>query len=185
MSKKHLLRRIVVLAMLVAITCVLSYLDHLLSSLIIPLIPVIGPLLIGFKLGFANIVILYIIMKYSFKESLICVILKSLIVGLIYGSITTFLIGFCGTMLSYIIMLLFKNVLTIKNKEFVVSLLGGATHMIGQTLMVCIIYGFDNVPNEILLYLPILIIIGIICGIVIACIYKLTIDKLPKNIKEE
>jgi len=183
--KNKSLRKIVYLSIIIAIAAILSYFDKMLSSVIFPIIPIIGPYIANIKIGFANLCILYIMYRFNFKESFIAVILKSIIIGFIYSSFISFLIGFIGTIISFLIMWIIKKDENKKTSIIVTSIMGGVFHMIGQLIVVFIYYGLEMLPHSVLLYMPITLLIGAITGLIIGFIYYLFISKLPNYIKED
>lgn len=180
--EKQNIKKIVILAISLAIAAVLAYLDGLLSNVLMPLIPVIGPYLVGTKIGFANIMVLYVLKRFKFHESLIFVFAKSLLVGLVFGGLMNFTIGLCGTILSYFVMYLLKTVLITDKSMIFISSIGGFVHMLGQLIIVYIYYGI-NVSTTILVSSPFILIFGLLTGIIIGIIYYFLMKKLklPKN----
>lgn len=166
MANDNKIKRITTISILIALACIFSYIDKLLSSNLFILIPVIGPFLSGFKMGMANIIVLYIIFRYGFKEGLITILLKSIIIGFIYSGLFNFIIGFVGSLFSFLVMYLLKMIL---NKKLVIfiSMVGGFTHMLFQILTVVFIYKlFDYV----LLYSPFLLMFGLVTGLFVGLI---------------
>ena len=88
--KENKIKQITILSAFIALACILSMLDRTLSKLIIVLLPYVGALAPSLKLGIANIVIIIIIYKYDFKWSLLAVVLKCLIAGLLYSGLINF-----------------------------------------------------------------------------------------------
>ena len=102
-TRKKKIQDIILLAILVALATILSYVDSLVSR-------------IAFfvfyqqqKIGLANIIVLFAIYKLDFQRTLIIVIMKSFLVGLILGSPVTFIISFCATMVSFVGMYFFTQ----------------------------------------------------------------------------
>ena len=175
-------KRITVLSLLIALACVISLFDKYISKFVINAIPMIGALAPGFKLGLANIVILYIIYNFKFVDSLIAVLLKSVVGGFIYGGLVNFFIGFLGTMLSFFAMYFLVQALRKPINLMFISVVGGITHTIGQLLAVLIIYQV----KDILLYSPYLILFSIISGLIVGIIVMIIQKTLnPTNKKVE
>lgn len=162
------IKKINIISILIAFACILSYIDKTISGALFGFIPVIGPYLSGFKLGMANIVILFLLFKYGFKEGFIAVILKSIIIGFIYSGALNFIIGFTGSIFSFFAMYLLKNIL--KNKYIVfVSMVGGFIHMLFQILTIMILY---NLYDYVVLYSPFLLMFGMLSGLVVGFVAK-------------
>ncbi len=159
--KKSNLKSIIILSVLIALSCILSYFDSYICSLFT------GGL-IPYKLGLANVVIMVIVYQYNLKSSFLAVILKSLIVGLFLGNgYVTFLLSLLGSLLSLIGMLVFKKMLVKPQYTPFIGLIGGFLHPIGQIIGASIIYGFNEFFTASLMTLPILLISGIITGFLV------------------
>lgn len=160
MNKNNNINMITKVAILAGLASSIGIIDRIISGLILSFIP-------GIKIGFANIIILLSIIQLDFKQSLLISILKSIIVGLIFGGITSFLIGAPSTLLSYIIMYILYN--KIKNKLHIISIsvIGGLIHINTQLVIISLIY---DIGKEIYVYGIILILISFITSIIIGYI---------------
>lgn len=126
----------------------------------------------GIKLGLPNIAIIAILYKFGKKEALIISLLRVLLTSLLFTNGITMLYGISGAILSFIVMVLLKD----KFNIITVSIMGGVVHNIGQ-----IIVAYFILQTEQLMYwLPMLIISGVISGAVIGLIAALTYKKLEK-----
>lgn len=155
------------LSMLTAAAIVLNIFESFIPFLNIP----------GIKIGLANIIILSILYVYGIKEAIYVSILKVLIVGILRTGLfsTTFLFSLSGAVLSLIMMFLAKkiNIFSIIG----VSIIGSISHSIGQLIMAYII--LKN--NSVYLYLPILLIVSIITGMLVGIISKEIVKYLKNN----
>ncbi len=145
------LKRWLVIAMLTAMTVVISILEGF--------IPLVIP---DIKLGLANIIIL--IMLYEFKpyEAFLVDMVRVLIVALIKGTIASpiFFLSLFGMLASFCIMLLFSRF-----KGFsivIVSILGAVFHMAGQILSLMVLIDI----NEVVVAIPALSLIAIGSGLI-------------------
>ena len=123
----------------------------------------------GAKLGLANLIVvigLYTLDNY--KECLWLIFLKLILSTLIMGSVSTFIFGLGG-------MILTKNILKEKVSAIGVSTVGGVFHNLGQLIVTAIV--IKNIG--ILSYLPFLSIAGIGTGIFIG----ITANYLLKHMK--
>lgn len=152
-------KKIINISMLLAISVVLSIIESF--------IPIFSGIIVGVKLGLANIVIIYVLYKYGFKEALYITILRVILVGLLRTGLfsITFIFSISGAILSIIMMSLFK--LT-KLSIIGVSIIGSISHVIGQILIAIIIL---NIPN-LIYYLPYLLLFSCITGVIIGIISK-------------
>ena len=133
--KSDKIKKITLVAILSAIAIIISYVDKLISSVAFAFLPMA-------KIGLANIVILISLYKFDFKSSLIIAILKSVLSNLLFGSFMSFIIGFSGTMLSFLGMYMFKKLLREKISVISVSALGGTLHIMGQCIVIYFVYNF-------------------------------------------
>lgn len=188
MKKRIQLKNSIILSVLIALSVVLSLFDRFISQGILTAIPALGLMAPNFKLGVANIVVLIIIYNYSFKMSLLAVILKIILVGLFNPSGIP--MSFGGTMFSFFAMYLIY--IFISNKSFIVfiSAVGGFFHSFGQILFGFIYYGLIDVSQtvltgkidiNVLIYSPVMLIMGVITGIIMGVISK----KLNKFINDQ
>lgn len=152
-------KKIINISMLLAISVVLSIIESF--------IPIFSGIIVGVKLGLANIVIIYVLYKYGFKEALYVTLLRVILVGLLRTGLfsITFIFSISGAILSIIMMSLFK--LT-KLSIIGVSIIGSISHVLGQILIAIIIL---NTPN-LVYYLPYLLIFSCITGTIIGIISK-------------
>ena len=151
------------LGLFTAFAMILSYVERLIPTFVA--IP-------GIKLGLPNIAIIVILYKFGEKEAFIISMLRVLLSSLLFTNGITMLYGLVGAALSFVVMILLKNTLSLVT----VSILGGVVHNIGQ-----IIVAYFILQTEQLMYwLPVLIISGVIAGAVIGLIAALTYKKLDK-----
>lgn len=160
------LLRLSIIAMLLAVAIVLSYLESF--------IPIWIP---GVKLGLANVIILIMLYEFKFYEAGIVDILRILVVALIRGTFMspTFFMSLSGGILSYCVMLLFSR---IKVFSIIgVSVLGSISHGVGQIAVAIIIMGTQAVAY----YLPFILLLslgtGILSGFIARSYLKRSITK--------
>ncbi len=160
------LLRLSIIAMLLAVAIVLSYLESF--------IPIWIP---GVKLGLANVIILIMLYEFKFYEAGIVDILRILVVALIRGTFMspTFFMSLSGGILSYFVMLLFSR---IKVFSIIgVSVLGSISHGVGQIAVAIIIMGTQAVAY----YLPFILLLslgtGILSGFIARSYLKRSITK--------
>ncbi len=165
------LKRWIVISMLMAMACVLSYLESF--------IPVFIP---GVKLGLANVIILIMLYEFKFYEAGIVDLLRIIVVALIRGTIAspTFFMSLAGGILSYIVMLIFSKIKIFS--PIGVSVLGSISHGLGQIIVVVIIINLDAV----LYYLPFIAVLSIITGILSGFIARAYLNRsITKNVLGE
>ena len=130
-------------------------------------------LFVGFKLGLANIIVLYVLYKYGFKSAIFISILRVLLVSMLRTGLfsITFYFSITGAILSIIMMSLFK--LT-KLSVIGVSVIGSISHIIGQVIIASILLNTSSVFT----LLPLLIIFSCITGVIIGIISMEIINKV-------
>lgn len=155
-------KKIINFSMLLAISIVLGIIDSF--------IPI---LFVGFKLGLANIIVLYVLYKYGFKSAIFISILRVLLVSMLRTGLfsISFYFSITGAILSIIMMSLFK--LT-KLSVIGVSVIGSISHIIGQVIIASIILNTSSVFT----LLPLLIIFSCITGVIIGIISMEIINKV-------
>ena len=143
---------IALLGLLIALAFVLAYVEYLLPLNIgIP----------GAKVGLANIVTVVAIYKIGYKRAACLSLTRVLLVGLTFGNMAMAMYSLAGAIVSFIAMLLGRG-----SKKFSitgVSVLGGVFHNVGQIMVAMVLME----TKELVFYLPILIVIGTISGVVI------------------
>jgi heptaprenyl diphosphate synthase len=145
-------KKVAVSGVLIALAFIFSYVEAILPiSVGIP----------GVKLGLSNIVSLVALYVLGEKMAAQITLVRVILVGFTFGSLSSMLYSMAGAVLSLLAMILTK-----KWDKFTiigVSTLGGVMHNIGQLLMAVLV--LKTVPF--FYYTPILIISGMITGILV------------------
>lgn len=159
-------RKVTYAAILVALAMTFSYIEVL--------IPInVG--LPGMKLGLANLVVLIGFYILKPQEVFFISLVRILLMGCLFGNGLSLMYSLSGGILSYLIMLLLKN---IKGFSIVgISIAGGVSHNVGQILAAILI--IQN--NKIIYYLPPLMIAGIITGALIGFLAKRILPTVSKG----
>ncbi|MDD4298928.1 MAG: Gx transporter family protein [Bacilli bacterium] len=162
------LRKLTQLSMLLALAVVLNIFESM--------IPILGNIIPGSKLGLANIVILFVIYIYGFKDAVFISLMRVLLVGILRTGLfnIVFFFSLGGGIISVIAMSLVHRFT--KLSIIGVSIIGAIFHSIGQILIAII--GL-KLPNMIY-YLPYLLIISVPTGIVIGMISQKVITFYKK-----
>ena len=148
-------KRVATDGIFIALALILSYLEALIPiSIGVP----------GVKIGFANIVV--VTGLYYMKLSDVCLIsfVRIFISSLLFGNLMALIYSLAGGILSLGIMILLKK--TDRFSIVGVSMAGGVFHNIGQILAAMIV---TSVP-VIAYYLPVLMGIGLVTGLVMGFI---------------
>lgn len=145
-------KKVAYLGLLIALAFVLSYVEVLLPLNIgIP----------GAKVGLANIVVVVALYTIGSKNAFMLSLVRVLLVGLTFGNFAMMMYSLAGAFLSFIMMFLAKR--TKKLSITGVSVVGGVFHNVGQILVAM----FMLETSKLIYYLPFLMVIGIISGVVI------------------
>lgn len=151
--------------LLVALAFILSYIESLFP------IPVPIP---GIKIGLANLVVITALYSMGTKEALVLAVIRIIMVGFTFGNPSTMIFSLAGGLLSWLMMTLLK-----RSKLFSqvgVSIAGGISHNIGQ--IVIAIFVVENI--NIIYYLPVLLISGVITGALIGILASMIIKRVKK-----
>ena len=158
------------LGLFMALAIIMGYVEAI--------IPVQMPLP-GMKLGLPNLVIAAILYMYSWKEAIVISALRVVVIGLLFGNMFSIAYGLPDAVLSLTVMALLKktDIFSIVG----VSAAGGTAHNIAQTAVAfLIVKGFP-----VRIYLPLLMIAGLIAGTIIGIADALIIPRISSLQKTE
>ncbi len=148
--RRKKLRKMVLLANLLAISIVLNIIESFIPILTVP----------GAKIGFANIATLIVIFLYGAKEGVILTLLRIFLVAALLGTFLSpaFYLSVGGAVLSLTVMVILKRL----NYFGIIgiSVLGSVFHSIGQILIGIPVIG----SNQIVYWLPVMLLISIPAG---------------------
>lgn len=156
-------RRIAFLGLMVALAFVLSYVEMLLPLNIgIP----------GAKIGLANLVVMVALYKMGGKDAFTLSLVRVILVGLTFGNLAMMIYSLAGAVLSFVAMIIGKrtNLFTATG----VSVLGGVFHNVGQIIVAM----FVLETASLVYYLPFLVVIGTISGIVIGIVSGMIVARI-------
>ncbi len=165
-ANKDIKKKIAFYGLLIALAFVLSYIESL-----IPVFVAIP----GAKLGLTNLVVLVALERFGKRDAFIINMIRILLVGFTFGNTFSLLYSFAGGILSFIIMILLK-----KTKKFSlvgISVSGGVGHNMGQI----IVAAFVLETGALIYYLPFLLVIGTVAGVIIGILSAEILKRLPKN----
>ena len=115
----------------------------------------------GIKLGLANLGVLFILKKYSFREAALVSLVRILVIGFMFGNLFSILYSLAGAALSMTVMTIMLEKTSFRLIR--VSVAGGVSHNIGQLVIAMLILHSSSV----FLYAPALLVAGVAAGIVI------------------
>ena len=156
-------KRLATISMLLSLSVVLGLVESIIPSIGIP----------GIKLGLANIVILYALYKFGFKDGLLISILRVFLVGLLRTGIFNipFFFSLLGAIFSIIAMTITRKIT--KLSVVGISIIGSIFHAIGQIIVAII---FTNTV-QIIWYLPVIFALSIPSGIFVGMIAKKMMER--------
>lgn len=128
----------------------------------------------GARLGLGNLITIIAIFTLPPKDSIKVVSLRLLVSTLLSGTFSTFLYGFSGTVLSYLVMSGAKLLGPKRVSIIGISILGGICHNMGQLLVFSFIARSWGVLN----YLPILSFSGILSGFLVGLTGNFLLKKI-------
>jgi heptaprenyl diphosphate synthase len=156
-------KKIATYGLLVALAFILSYIESLFP------IPIPVP---GIKVGLANLVVITALYSMGVKEAFVLAFIRILLVGFTFGNPSNMIFSLAGGLLSCLMMTIIKKV---KLFSLVgVSIVGGISHNVGQ--IVVSIFVVENI--NIIYYLPILLISGVITGILIGILGSMIVKRI-------
>ena len=127
----------------------------------------------GIKLGLANSVLLYSLYMLGVRQSVILMLLKSLLSWLIYMNMSAMLYSLAGGAASLLAMILVSRV---KGVSVIgVSALGAVFFNIGQILVAVAIL---NTPQLIVTYRPVLMVSGVVTGVLTGIVAQMVMKHL-------
>lgn len=161
------MKKYVELSMLLAISIILGILESFIPNIVV-----------GAKLGLANIASLLVICIYGFKEGIIVALLRILIVSLLLGTFLSvvFYMSLCGGLCAVVTMFLLKK---LKMHMVSISVGGAFMHSVGQMLVAMFI-----ISKESMYYFPLMGLMSIVTGIFIGIITSRVVKIRKKYLME-
>ena len=129
----------------------------------------------GVKIGLANLAILFILDRYSWREAALVSVVRILVIGFMFGNLFSIVYGLAGAALSLTVMNFLK-----KHSEFSligISVAGGVTHNIGQLIVAMIVVS----NTSLMVYAPALLVAGVLAGVAIGVLVKEVLGRVPLN----
>lgn len=156
-------KKIAYLGLLIALAFIFSYVEFLIPvNLGIP----------GAKLGLPNLVIVVMLYTFGAKESFVLSMIRIVLVGFTFGNMSAMLYSFAGGILSYAVMAAAKRTQLLSVVG--VSVLGGIFHNIGQIILAMFVLETDSL----IFYLPVLLIVGCVSGVIIGILGAMVIQRI-------
>ena len=162
--QQHFKHSLVRYAILVGIGIILGYVE----SIVFP-----QGLVYGIKIGISNIIVLFALFYDGAKEALLVGMLKSVLSGLLFSSITAIIYSIFGIILSVLVMGILKKKFYNKNISVLgISVAGSAIFNAGQVAIACMLTKSTHCVFLLSYMLPLSLVTGIITGIIVHLIYN-------------
>ena len=158
-------KKLTSLSLLAAIALAL----YAVESALPPIVPIPG-----IKLGLANIITLIVLWKYSAKDAFSVLLVRILLASMFFGQAISLLYSLSGGILCLLTMMLVKRLLH-GHYLFLASMTGAVFHNLGQ---ISIAFLLTSVP-AVLVYLPFLLLSGLVTGLFIGLCARFTLRFLP------
>ena len=155
-------KKLTTLGLSVALALILSYLESLLPPLMA--VP-------GVKMGLPNVVILFLLYRYGWKEAAAVSGIRLLLTATLFTGFAAFFYGLAGATLSLVGSALLKR--TDRFSPLGVSVAGGVLHNLGQIALAALI--LDS--GYIFAYLPVLLLSGTLAGAVVGLLAGILIRR--------
>lgn len=144
-------RRITMLGLLTTIALTIFMIESAL--------PALAPIP-GIKLGLANIVTLFILLRFQVRDAVLVLFIRIILASVFAGQMVSFLYSICGGVLCLAVMALVNRLLD-KKFIFLTSVFGAIAHNIGQVLAAYFVIGMSGV----FVYVPFLLLSGVVTGL--------------------
>lgn len=159
-------KKVAFLGLSITLALILSFVESQIPALVA--IP-------GVKVGLPNLVMVFLLYKVGWKETIIVSLIRIVIISMLFGNLQTLTFSVAGALLSLLSMILIKKLNWFSCVS--VSVVGGIFHNIGQIIAACL----WTQTAQIVFYLPVLIVSGTIAGSVIGLIAGIIVKRLEKR----
>ena len=158
MMKKRSAKHITMLAMLITVALMLSYVETFIPAMPIP----------GAKIGLPNVVTLVALYAFGFWEALVITIIRTTISAFLFSSVISLMYSVTGGILSLLAMYFLKRITKEKASLQAVSITGAITHNLGQLIIAALVLETLSLAT----FLPWLIVLAVPAGIVVGILAK-------------
>jgi heptaprenyl diphosphate synthase len=158
-------KRVTFLGLSIALAMILSFVESQIPALVA--IP-------GIKVGLPNIVMVFLLYRVGWKETVIVSIIRIILVSMLFGNVQMMTFSIAGAVLSLLGMILLKKLNWFSC--IAVSVTGGILHNVGQIIAAV----FWTGTVQIAFYLPALLISGTVAGVLIGILAGLMVKRMEK-----
>lgn len=161
-------KKIALLGLCTAVALVLAYVEVLLP----PLFNAIP----GIKIGLPNIIIVFVLYRFGFKEAAAVSLVRMIAVTFLFGNLMALIYSLAGAFLSMVVMVILKKMKFLSVVG--VSVAGAVFHNVGQILAAMLLLG----TTELGYYLIVLTVTGTVSGIFVGLCGAVTVKRIPKKL---
>lgn len=154
------------LGIFTALAMILSYVEALL--------PPIWSAVPGIKIGLPNIIIIFLLYRFSLKHAAVVSLVRILLSALLFGNAVSLLYSLGGALLSIVIMAMLKK--TERFSMVGVSAIGGVFHNLGQIIVAMLVLS----TAEIGYYMIVLAVTGTVAGVLVGILGALVTRYMEK-----
>lgn len=158
-------KKLTISALLVALAMIFSYIEVLIPfNFGIP----------GIKLGLANLVVVVAMYLLGARQAFMISMVRIILIAFTFGNLAALLYSIAGGILSFAVMILCRKIKGLSVMG--VSVAGGVSHNIGQIIVA--VFVVENL--NLLFYVPVLIIAGVVTGFLIGLVAGLVLPAVKK-----
>lgn len=144
-------KRVAFLGLAVSLALILSYVESLL--------PPLWAAVPGIKMGLANVVLVFLLYRFSWREAAAVSLVRILLASMLFGTPMTMIYSLAGAAVSLLLMALLHR--TDRFSTVGVSVAGGVAHNGGQILTAMLILQTEQIGY----YMPVLAVTGTVAGV--------------------
>jgi len=161
-------KKIAVLGLCTAVALILAYVEAMLP----PLFHAVP----GIKIGLPNIIIVFVLYRFGFREATVVSLVRMIAVSFMFGNMMALVYSLAGAFLSMLVMVVLKKLNFLSAVG--VSVAGGVFHNVGQIVTAMLLLG----TAELGYYLIVLTITGTVSGIFVGLCGAIIVKRIPKKL---
>ena len=158
-------KKVTFLGLSISLAMILSFVESQIPALVA--IP-------GIKVGLPNIVMVFLLYRVGWKETVIVSIIRIILISMLFGNVQTMTFSIAGAALSLFGMILLKKIGWFSC--IAVSITGGILHNVGQIIAACL----WTSTAQIAYYLPVLLISGTVAGTLIGILAGMMVKRMER-----
>lgn len=157
-------KKLAYLGLVTALAAILGYVEALIPfDFMVP----------GIKLGLANLVIVFVLMRYSWKDAAVVSLARIFLVGFMFGNFSMIMYSIAGAAVSLTVMTFLMHKCSFS--PIGTSVAGGVAHNMGQLIVAMLVVHNLNLIT----YAPVLLVAGVVTGLLIGIVTSEVSKRLP------